>query len=165
MSGFLAVVPFSELLNPSWYDTWRAVCLQAIARLSVFGWETSCACRTSLCVLQTCSDAHPESGLTVTSAFVTQDDTDSVLGPYWWIPHRCLVFYLVAMWYDRGSWKSVRCWHCPGKILHMWELFVWVSHSMPFYVDRSAENRIMMHKVYIFLIFMVLILPSLGLTR
>ncbi|KAG9484554.1 hypothetical protein GDO78_010110, partial [Eleutherodactylus coqui] len=29
---------------------------------------------------------------------------------------------------------------------------------------KSAENRIMMHKVYIFLIFMVLILPSLGLT-
>ncbi|XP_003216139.1 CSC1-like protein 1 isoform X2 [Anolis carolinensis] len=29
---------------------------------------------------------------------------------------------------------------------------------------RSGENRIMMHKVYIFLIFMVLILPSLGLT-
>ncbi|EMP24548.1 Transmembrane protein 63A [Chelonia mydas] len=29
----------------------------------------------------------------------------------------------------------------------------------------SGENRIMMHKVYIFLIFMVLILPSLGLTR
>ncbi|XP_065446684.1 CSC1-like protein 1 isoform X3 [Chrysemys picta bellii] len=28
----------------------------------------------------------------------------------------------------------------------------------------SGENRIMMHKVYIFLIFMVLILPSLGLT-
>ncbi|MEE6473736.1 hypothetical protein FKM82_010156 [Ascaphus truei] len=28
----------------------------------------------------------------------------------------------------------------------------------------SAENRIMMHKVYIFLIFMVLILPSLGFT-
>lgn len=30
---------------------------------------------------------------------------------------------------------------------------------------RSGENRIMMTKVYIFLIFMVLILPSLGLTR
>lgn len=30
---------------------------------------------------------------------------------------------------------------------------------------RSGENRIMMSKVYIFLIFMVLILPSLGLTR
>ncbi|KAM4770851.1 CSC1-like protein 1 [Rhinophrynus dorsalis] len=29
---------------------------------------------------------------------------------------------------------------------------------------KSAENRIMMHKVYLFLIFMVLILPSLGLT-
>uniref|UniRef100_A0A8D0GKU9 Transmembrane protein 63A n=1 Tax=Sphenodon punctatus TaxID=8508 RepID=A0A8D0GKU9_SPHPU len=29
---------------------------------------------------------------------------------------------------------------------------------------KSGENRIMMHKVYIFLIFMVLILPSLGLT-
>ncbi|XP_063775055.1 CSC1-like protein 1 [Pseudophryne corroboree] len=29
---------------------------------------------------------------------------------------------------------------------------------------KSAENRIMMHKLYIFLIFMVLILPSLGLT-
>ncbi|KAG8443832.1 hypothetical protein GDO86_009135 [Hymenochirus boettgeri] len=29
---------------------------------------------------------------------------------------------------------------------------------------KSAENRITMHKVYIFLIFMVLILPSLGLT-
>lgn len=30
---------------------------------------------------------------------------------------------------------------------------------------RSGENEIMMSKVYIFLIFMVLILPSLGLTR
>lgn len=30
---------------------------------------------------------------------------------------------------------------------------------------RSGENRIMVSKVYIFLIFMVLILPSLGLTR
>ncbi|XP_060101598.1 CSC1-like protein 1 isoform X2 [Heteronotia binoei] len=29
---------------------------------------------------------------------------------------------------------------------------------------KSGENRIMMHKVYIFVIFMVLILPSLGLT-
>ncbi|KAH0622651.1 hypothetical protein JD844_025139 [Phrynosoma platyrhinos] len=32
-------------------------------------------------------------------------------------------------------------------------------------LERSVENRVMMHKVYIFLIFMVLILPSLGLTR
>ncbi|XP_040286509.1 CSC1-like protein 1 [Bufo bufo] len=36
---------------------------------------------------------------------------------------------------------------------------IWEAHW-----TKSAENRIMMHKVYIFLIFMVLILPSLGLT-
>ncbi len=32
-------------------------------------------------------------------------------------------------------------------------------------VQRSSENMSMMYKLYIFLIFMVLILPSLGLTR
>lgn len=30
---------------------------------------------------------------------------------------------------------------------------------------RSGENRTTMHKCYTFLIFMVLLLPSLGLTR
>ncbi|XP_053568592.1 CSC1-like protein 1 [Bombina bombina] len=41
---------------------------------------------------------------------------------------------------------------------------VYYSTLLEFHWTKSAENRIMMHKVYIFLIFMVLILPSLGLT-
>ncbi|OWK51663.1 CSC1-like protein 1 [Lonchura striata] len=42
---------------------------------------------------------------------------------------------------------------------------VYYSTLLESHWTKSAENRIMMHKVYIFLIFMVLILPSLGLTR
>ncbi|XP_018428743.1 PREDICTED: CSC1-like protein 1 [Nanorana parkeri] len=42
--------------------------------------------------------------------------------------------------------------------------FVYYSTLFEAHWTKSAENRIMMHKVYIFLIFMVLILPSLGLT-
>ncbi|RLW06967.1 hypothetical protein DV515_00004108, partial [Chloebia gouldiae] len=41
---------------------------------------------------------------------------------------------------------------------------VYYSTLLESHWTKSAENRIMMHKVYIFLIFMVLILPSLGLT-
>ncbi|KAM5165264.1 CSC1-like protein 1 [Mantella aurantiaca] len=41
---------------------------------------------------------------------------------------------------------------------------VYYSTLLEAHWTKSAENRIMMHKVYIFLIFMVLILPSLGLT-
>ncbi|XP_063300133.1 CSC1-like protein 1 isoform X1 [Pelobates fuscus] len=41
---------------------------------------------------------------------------------------------------------------------------VYYSTLMESHWTKSNENRIMMHKVYIFLIFMVLILPSLGLT-
>ncbi|KAM4679515.1 CSC1-like protein 1 isoform 3-T3 [Amazona ochrocephala] len=41
---------------------------------------------------------------------------------------------------------------------------VYYSTLLECHWTKSAENRIMMHKVYIFLIFMVLILPSLGLT-
>ncbi|OCT79475.1 CSC1-like protein 1 isoform X1 [Xenopus laevis] len=41
---------------------------------------------------------------------------------------------------------------------------VYYSTIVEAHWTKSAENRIMMHKVYIFLIFMVLILPSLGLT-
>lgn len=37
---------------------------------------------------------------------------------------------------------------------------------MPFYLpDSSGENRTTMHKCYTFLVLMVLVLPSLGLTR
>lgn len=154
-------MPFSELLNPSWHDTWRAVCLQAVARLNVFGWETSCAGCTFPCVWCRPVVMLIQSGLTFSHIFVAQEDTESLLGPYWWISQKCLV----TMWCGRGSWKIDRYWHSPGENLHMQQPFVWVSHSVPFCIDRSAENRIMMHKVYIFLIFMVLILPSLGLTR
>ncbi|NWX86013.1 CSCL1 protein, partial [Nothoprocta pentlandii] len=41
---------------------------------------------------------------------------------------------------------------------------VYYSTLLESHWTKSGENRIMMHKVYIFLIFMVLILPSLGLT-
>ncbi|KAK2545016.1 CSC1-like protein 1 [Columba livia] len=41
---------------------------------------------------------------------------------------------------------------------------VYYSTLLELHWTKSTENRIMMHKVYIFLIFMVLILPSLGLT-
>ncbi|XP_075451608.1 mechanosensitive cation channel TMEM63A [Ascaphus truei] len=41
---------------------------------------------------------------------------------------------------------------------------VYYSTLLESHWTKSAENRIMMHKVYIFLIFMVLILPSLGFT-
>ncbi|XP_053315463.1 CSC1-like protein 1 [Spea bombifrons] len=41
---------------------------------------------------------------------------------------------------------------------------VYYSTLIEAHWTKSSENRIMMHKVYIFLIFMVLILPSLGLT-
>ncbi|ELK10646.1 Transmembrane protein 63A [Pteropus alecto] len=42
---------------------------------------------------------------------------------------------------------------------------VYYSTLLESHWSKSGENRIMMTKVYIFLIFMVLILPSLGLTR
>ncbi|EGW11170.1 Transmembrane protein 63A [Cricetulus griseus] len=42
---------------------------------------------------------------------------------------------------------------------------VYYSTLLESHWTRSGENRIMVSKVYIFLIFMVLILPSLGLTR
>ncbi|XP_012891704.1 PREDICTED: CSC1-like protein 1, partial [Dipodomys ordii] len=42
---------------------------------------------------------------------------------------------------------------------------VYYSTLLECHWTKSGENRIMMTKVYIFLIFMVLILPSLGLTR
>ncbi|KAM8945400.1 mechanosensitive cation channel TMEM63A [Pelodytes ibericus] len=41
---------------------------------------------------------------------------------------------------------------------------VYYSTLIEAHWTKSTKNRIMMHKVYIFLIFMVLILPSLGLT-
>ncbi|XP_073484414.1 CSC1-like protein 1 [Aquarana catesbeiana] len=41
---------------------------------------------------------------------------------------------------------------------------VYYSTLFEYHWTKSAENRIMMHKIYIFLLFMVLILPSLGLT-
>ncbi|XP_021245405.1 CSC1-like protein 1 isoform X2 [Numida meleagris] len=41
---------------------------------------------------------------------------------------------------------------------------VYYSTLLESHWTKSGENRIMMHKVYIFLLFMVLILPSLGLT-
>ncbi|XP_014453574.1 CSC1-like protein 1 isoform X1 [Alligator mississippiensis] len=41
---------------------------------------------------------------------------------------------------------------------------VYYSTLLESHWTKSGENRIVMHKVYIFLIFMVLILPSLGLT-
>uniref|UniRef100_A0A8D2LMC3 Transmembrane protein 63A n=1 Tax=Varanus komodoensis TaxID=61221 RepID=A0A8D2LMC3_VARKO len=41
---------------------------------------------------------------------------------------------------------------------------VYYSTLFELHWTKSGEHRIMMHKVYIFLIFMVLILPSLGLT-
>ncbi|XP_062980198.1 CSC1-like protein 1 [Elgaria multicarinata webbii] len=41
---------------------------------------------------------------------------------------------------------------------------VYYSTLLELHWTKSGEHRIMMHKVYIFLIFMVLILPSLGLT-
>lgn len=34
-------------------------------------------------VVQTCSDAHPESGLTFSNIFVAQEDAESLLGPCW----------------------------------------------------------------------------------
>ncbi|XP_048362449.1 CSC1-like protein 1 isoform X2 [Sphaerodactylus townsendi] len=41
---------------------------------------------------------------------------------------------------------------------------VYFSTLLESHWTKSGENRIMMHKIYIFVIFMVLILPSLGLT-
>uniref|UniRef100_A0A8C5PR75 Transmembrane protein 63A n=1 Tax=Leptobrachium leishanense TaxID=445787 RepID=A0A8C5PR75_9ANUR len=41
---------------------------------------------------------------------------------------------------------------------------VYYSTLLENHWTKSSENRIMMHKIYIFLLFMVLILPSLGLT-
>lgn len=40
-----------------------------------------------------------------------------------------------------------------------------VQSSLFFLFPRSSENQLTMHKCFFFLVFMVIILPSLGLTR
>ena len=65
---------------------------------------------------------------------------------------------------EKGFCATQRDGHRAGASLGMPGAFEGLRGS-PLTSHRSGENRIMMTKVYIFLIFMVLILPSLGLTR
>lgn len=86
-----------------------------------------------------------------------------LLGP---APVRCLLLYAAGVSLDQVGAREL--WPLPlGQWAHGTGLpdKAWGTGRSPVTPCRSGENRIMMTKVYIFLIFMVLILPSLGLTR
>lgn len=62
-----------------------------------------------------------------------------------------------------GSWESVSraltcsiSWSCCIK---------WFGANCIVWCCRSVENQVTMHKCFLLLVFMVIILPSLGLTR
>ncbi|NXC41639.1 CSCL1 protein, partial [Penelope pileata] len=112
----------------------------------------------------------------------------SVHGLHWWFRCCCinlslliLLFFLttpsiIISTMDKFNvTKPIEYLHSPiisqfFPTLLLWSFsallptIVYYSTLLESHWTKSAENRIMMHKVYIFLIFMVLILPSLGLT-
>uniref|UniRef100_A0A8C8VNQ2 Transmembrane protein 63A n=1 Tax=Pelusios castaneus TaxID=367368 RepID=A0A8C8VNQ2_9SAUR len=112
----------------------------------------------------------------------------SVRGLRWWIRWFCINFVLFIVLFflttpsiiistiDKFNvTKPIRYLNTPiisqfFPTLLLWSFsallptIVYYSTLLESHWTKSGENRIMMHKVYIFLIFMVLILPSLGLT-
>ncbi|XP_034620589.1 CSC1-like protein 1 [Trachemys scripta elegans] len=112
----------------------------------------------------------------------------SVRGLRWWFRWFCINFLLFIVLFflttpsiiistmDKFNvTKPIRYLNTPiisqfFPTLLLWSFsallptIVYYSTLFESHWTKSGENRIMMHKVYIFLIFMVLILPSLGLT-